>query len=313
MRVIGKLSLLLVFGIVACDSHQFPETEVAADPGTDRSTTVLTKLPPLPGAIFTTLADGSVVNGNIFDDKCDVYLDGGPGINAPAGAASLPDGDYYFQVTDPSGKVLLSTDPVENRQFNVSGGLITGVSGAGNHVEGVDVDHGAATIQLCPFDDTPNPGGVYKVWATRVSDFDGDPSIVDNGYSPGYFHGFIPAFSKTDNFKVGDSNKPFASLTIIKFLDRNRNGLFDSDEEAREWPVAVFDPFGTQINGTLFTTVNLNNLVSGIYTIDILSLGSRTVTATIVDGDPVTPPTDPFELELKNKHVEFIFGITTPN
>lgn len=50
------------------------------------------------GAIFTTLSDGSAVNANIFSAKCDalgVYLDGGPGPNAPQGAAGLPDGDYY--------------------------------------------------------------------------------------------------------------------------------------------------------------------------------------------------------------------------
>lgn len=65
----------------------------------------------LSGAIFTTLENGSRVNANIFEAQEDVYLDGGPGQNAPAGAAGLPEGDYYFQVTDPSGKVLLSLDP----------------------------------------------------------------------------------------------------------------------------------------------------------------------------------------------------------
>jgi hypothetical protein len=75
-----------------------------------------------------------------------VWLDGGPGPNAPQGAAGLPDGDYYFQVTDPSGKTLLSTDPVKNRQFNVTAGIISGLSGAGNHNLGVDIDHGAATV-----------------------------------------------------------------------------------------------------------------------------------------------------------------------
>ena len=53
------------------------------------------------GAIFTTTENGSVVNANQYDSKCAVYLDGGPGPNAPAKAAGLPDGDYYFQVTDP--------------------------------------------------------------------------------------------------------------------------------------------------------------------------------------------------------------------
>jgi hypothetical protein len=61
------------------------------------------------GAIFTTKADGSEVNYNIYDAKEDVYLDGGPGPGAPQHAAGLDDGVYVFQVTDPSGKVLLST------------------------------------------------------------------------------------------------------------------------------------------------------------------------------------------------------------
>ena len=80
----------------------------------------------LSGAIFTTVMDGTRVNANIYQDKCGalgVWLDGGPGPNAPPGAAGLPDGDYYFQVTDPSGKTLLSTDAVQNRQFHVSGGM----------------------------------------------------------------------------------------------------------------------------------------------------------------------------------------------
>src|SRR3990172_8458216 len=80
--------------------------------------------PPLPGAIFTTLEDGTRVNANIYEDKRDVYLDGGPGPNAPQHSAGLPDGNYYCQVTDPPGKVLLSTDPVKCREFRVAGGII---------------------------------------------------------------------------------------------------------------------------------------------------------------------------------------------
>src|SRR3954463_7991674 len=77
------------------------------------------------GAIFTTLSDGSEVNLNIFPSKEDVYLDGGPGPGAPQEAAGLDDGVYVFQITDPSGKVLLSQDPANCRQFNVAGGVIT--------------------------------------------------------------------------------------------------------------------------------------------------------------------------------------------
>ena len=61
---------------------------------------------PLPGAIFTTDSTRSGVNLNIYGSKLDVYLDGGP---AHPGAASLPDGCYYVQVTDPSGALVLGT------------------------------------------------------------------------------------------------------------------------------------------------------------------------------------------------------------
>src|SRR5438105_9400727 len=129
--------------------------------------------PALTGAIFTTLVDGSEVNFNIYSSKADVYLDGGPGPGAPQKAAGLPDGTWVFQVTDPSGKTLLSTDPAKCRQFTTSAGIITGVVAAGGcqHATGTDIDHGAATVQLIPYSDTPNPGGEYKVWVTLVDDY----------------------------------------------------------------------------------------------------------------------------------------------
>lgn len=170
------------------------------------------------GAIFTTLADGSEVNLNQFLAKEDVYLDGGPGPGAPATAAGLDDGEYVFQVTDPSGKILLSTDPGRCRRVTVAGGVITGVVAAGGceHLTGLDVDHGATTVQLMPYLDTPNRGGVYKAWMTLTDDYvagcemQGVPiqdalEVVDCGpprRTAGIAHGFIPAESKTDNFKV---------------------------------------------------------------------------------------------------------------
>jgi hypothetical protein len=169
------------------------------------------------GAIFTTVADGSEVNFNIYPSKEAVYLDGGPGPGAPQTAAGLDDGVYVFQVTDPSGKVLLSTDAAACRRFTVSGGIITGVVPAlgCQHQTGFDIDHGATTVQLMPYLNTPNNGGVYKVWATLEEDYLegcaalGVPNglaVVDCGHDPGIaVHGFIPAESKTDNFKVNDT------------------------------------------------------------------------------------------------------------
>ncbi len=280
--------------------------------------------PPLPGAIFTTLADGTQVNANIFSAKCDtygVYLDGGPGPNAPQGAAGLPDGDYYFQVTDPSGKTLLSTDAQAFRRFTVSAGIITArvaPYAAGDHDTGLDVDHGALTIELCPFLDTPNPGGEYKVWVTPVDDFSGNAAIVDNGYNPGYFHGFIPAASKTDNFKVRARRS--TCLTIIKFSD-NDNGKRDAGEVDLNWPVYVYDPLGTQINGTFYTgtdstknpTLQICALTAGNYTVVEGATNGTVeynVTANILDNKSLTPPSRTVVVKIGSSNRTLIFGNT---
>jgi hypothetical protein len=165
------------------------------------------------GAIFTTLANGSEVNFNIYPSKEAVYLDGGPGIGAPQTAAGLDDGTYVFQVTDPSGKTLLSTDPAQCRQFTAKNGVINAVVITGcQHSTGVDVDHAAVTVQLFPYLDTPNNGGVYKAWVVFLEDFlagcadlgvANGLAVVDCGTTPGNQHGFIPRHTKTDNFKVG--------------------------------------------------------------------------------------------------------------
>jgi len=151
----------------------------------------------LSGAIFTTDASGVPVNLNIYAAKEDVYLNGGPGINAPDDAAGLPAGTYSFQVTDPSGKTLLSTDPVACRQFTVDdSGVFQSVapSGACAHATGVDGEDAGITVQLFPYDDTPNNGGVYKVWVSPTAELDCD--------APGNKNCFVPHHSKTDNFKV---------------------------------------------------------------------------------------------------------------
>jgi hypothetical protein len=191
------------------------------------------------GAIFTTLSDGTEVNLNQFPTKEDVYLDGGPGPGAPQTAAGLDDGTYVFQVTDPSGKTLLSTDAATCRRFAVNDGIITNVIAAGGceHLTGLDVDHGAATVQLMPYLDTPNNGGVYKVWVTLVEDYlagcnaqgvANGLDVVDCGpisrRSGGVAHGFIPAESKTDNFKVKEGNPREID---VRFFDNATGAIID--------------------------------------------------------------------------------------
>ena len=207
------------------------------------------------GAIFTTLPDGSEVNFNIYASKDDVYLDGGPGPGAPVHAAGLDDGRYVFQVTDPSGKRLLSLDNAVCRQFDVFGGVIANVVAVGGceHTTGFDVDHGATTVQLMPYKDTPNNGGVYKAWAVRLDDFlagcaalgvaDG-LNVVDCGYNGGNFHGFVPAHSKTDNFKV-KVTRNVREIDTRFFQDLNNDGHKQSNEPLIDGlQVTWTDPLG---------------------------------------------------------------------
>jgi hypothetical protein len=151
------------------------------------------------GAIFTTLFDGSAVDYNIYDSKEDVYLNGGPrSPKSPCTAAGLPDGIYYFQVTDPSGKIVLSADPPEERKVLVYGGYITEYLGKYHATNvGMKCNNRTVTVELYPFYDTPNPGGEYKVWMA--------PANAD-----GSFAGFAASMSKTDNFKApGDDEGDF--------------------------------------------------------------------------------------------------------
>ena len=196
----------------------------------------------ISGAIFTTTANGDQINENHFPSKEAVYLDGGPGPGAPQGAAGMDDGSYVFQVTNPNGKVLLSSDKARCRQFTVAAGIINGVVDTDcEHATGLDIDHNAAPVQLIPYANTPNNGGVYKVWVTRLDDFllgcqglgkagNAGLDIVDCGDAAANHHGFIPAHSKTDNFKVKSQGaKEGTEIDVRFFHDANNDGHYSWD------------------------------------------------------------------------------------
>jgi hypothetical protein len=267
--------------------------------------------PPVSGAIFTTAVDGSIVNANVqYASKCDVYLDGGPGQHAPAGAAGLPSGNYYFQVTDPSGQTLLSTDAVSNRQFHVStAGVIDQYVGVGGpaHPTGTDQDHaelGAITIRLanstCPVDylDTPNGGGVYKVWVTPVGDFVGNSANVDNACSSGCYHGFLASKSKTDNFKVVPNAATFC-LSVMKQMVATDGTI----SPGTNWPMHVTDAFGSVNN--YFTnasdgSLTVCSLVAGTYTVAEDVLAGTYVVGLKVNGTAM-PVQSSYSFLWKNK------------
>jgi hypothetical protein len=249
------------------------------------------------GAIFTTIVNGTIVNANTqYTSKCAVYLDGGPGANGNTGAAGLPAGYYYFQVTDPSGKTLLNTDPVSNREFLVStSGVITAYTGTGGppHPTGIDLPQsavGAITVGLanvnCPADflDTSNNGGEYKAWATPVSSFVGDPTQVDNPCGPDCFHGFQRSESKTDNFKVKAESATFCLLVTKQVL--SAGGTITAGVA---WPMTLTDPSGTTTSYVTNSagTLSVCGLAPGSYTLteaQVVDLVFYVVVSVTVNG-----------------------------
>jgi hypothetical protein len=211
----------------------------------------------LSGAIFTTTSGGTTVNGNIYANKTDVYLDGGPQPNAPCTSSGLPDGDYYFQVTNPSGSLLLSSDAITERAVHVSGGVITAYLGS-THATSAGKCPGSIAVALFPYLDTDNPGGEYKAWMTPVGSYVPDAGF---GFPSNSVFGFVPSSTKTDNFKVNSSGGcpdcPPQGPTIsgIKFYDTNTNGHQDAGEPGIQgWQIDIAGPNNFSSNTTTDST-----------------------------------------------------------
>ena len=164
-----------------------------------------------PGAVYTTTKAGTAVNRNLYATTADVYVSGGP---QNMNASGLADGTYYFQVTDPSGKTLLSNDNAVCRQLLVSGGRVSGPAGPCPHAAGTfNAANGATPVQLAPYSQTPNRGAEYKVWlvpANKAS-IGADPKVLV----------FSNGNAKTDNFKTREaaiptgSCQPSSSLSVM--------------------------------------------------------------------------------------------------
>jgi hypothetical protein len=162
-----------------------------------------------------------------------------------------------------------------------------------------------------PYKKTPNRGGVYKVWVTPVERFAGDPEMVDN---PDYFHGFIPAWSKTDNYKVKRQQIIEGRIDIHKFHDKNVNCLRDDpeiEEEITGWEVLVTDPLG--VTNVYYTPVSII-VTAGTYTVEEEIKENTFQTTAILDGEtlsciPAAEPTVDIEVAgVKDETHELWYG-----
>jgi len=196
----------------------------------------------LTGAVFTTDINCNGTNVNIFPSQTDVYLDGGPHHN---GAAGLPDGDYYVQVTEPNGTLLgTSVGSGTPTPVHVTGGNFATCYELWNIVlKNSDNTQG--------FDTTTNGGGEYKVWISADSTFT---------------HGD----TKTDNFKVNIVPPPDqGSITGLKWQDDNADGVEQGSEELLpNWEIELWD--STHTNMITSTTTD----TQGFYEFDNVTAGT---------------------------------------
>jgi hypothetical protein len=168
---------------------------------------------PNTGAIFTTDVSCNGTNINIFTTQEDVYLDGGP---AHPGAAGLPDGFYYVQVTEPGGTLLgTSVGSANETPVHVTDGSF-------------DVCYQLSAIVVTAsdaspgYDPTTNGGGEYKVWVSKDSTFSGGET-------------------KTDNFKVKPTVVVDGTLNVNKFYDANADGVNNDSQPITGWKIRIQD------------------------------------------------------------------------
>jgi hypothetical protein len=162
------------------------------------------------GAVFTTDSVCQRVNQNIFAAKTDVHVDGGP---ARVGAAGLPDGSYYVQVTDPSGHTVLGFS-------NTASVTVTGGEFQECYQLSSILFTASSGFTAPGYDDTPNSGGEYKVWVSQ------DGAFPNNA-------------TKTDNFKVKPPEPEEGTLEVIKFYDANVNGVNDDNQLISGWRIEI--------------------------------------------------------------------------
>lgn len=305
---------------------------------------------------FPTIPDGSVKKETGFSERDQVYVHTIPLHTGDSrnNYYQAKDGDYVFQVTNPRGRVLLSSDPAECRIVRIERGKIValrkpighwrladrpandhcntqdeheGQPGAGlAHDINTDSLNGrpAITVQLMPFDFTPNKNGYYRLWLTpwwKYKYTGGNPFALPTpicinhyrrthcnpdqmsvGYAPD--RGFKHANrSRSKKFRVAqlDNAAPLAnagpdqtaSVSQTVVLDGSASSDAEGDELSYRWQL-IEQPVGSAAALDDVNSVTPNFLldVAGSYTALLIvndgELDSAADTVTISTGN--SPP-----------------------
>jgi hypothetical protein len=274
-------SVLLPIGANAASGATFTTTNVSYFSGPEKQQA---------RCVHGSKGNIDVVNCNIYNAKKYVWLNGGP-VGAQLGA-----GDYFFAVLEPGGQPNPNDGNLKNlhwgkefhtdrdaRTFSVdSAGTIT--SGPSGHVLNNN------KIQLSPFADTGNPGGVY-ILAICSLDWVGTDGQVS------------PRDCKYDAFKVREGKDeepppPLITLSGMKYYDANTNGQWDAGEPGlSNWPI----DYANGQSGTLFTDANGNFTLGPVLADEIYTLAEQQANAPwFQTGNTVNQTAPPGIVSLSN-------------
>jgi hypothetical protein len=237
------------------------------------------------------------VNCNLYGSKDFVWINGGP----TGGQNSLTDGTYFFAVLDPGGQKdpndgtdgnLSDASPTTNtpggdaytdREFTVSGGKIATYLGGGHDTDAFYTDPNGLFINLMPYDDTTNPGGVYILAICQLS--------TDQAVAP--ITGTVtPSSCKYDAFKAPSSTceedctpTPFGGLSGLKYYDANANGQLDGTEAGIPgWKINIQDGFNQNLTTDSQGQFSIANIAPDTYTLTELQPTNQKCVTEVING-----------------------------
>ena len=225
----------------------------------------------ISGAIWASHSDGVEVNGNIFDTRQDVYLNG----------AGLPEGEYYVRVLSSENGNLLGTSVGASDETPV----VVGSNGAFAQVYQLWSLVNKASDGSQGFDKPSETWCEYRVEISSSTSFSSDTTEAD----------LFLAEKTSGNHEEEEEEEPApATICVKKFYDGNANGTWDDGEDEIEgWKVAYSGPAGA--SGSV-NTQSTAEYAAGTWTFTEcpskkgkwVATTPTTVTVTVEDGDAIT-------------------------
>ncbi len=200
----------------------------------------------IPIGLELTASTGEEVQGNCFESKQAIYLDG----------AKLSSGSYYVRVESPEGNLL-------------------GESTGADYI----INEPTPLVQLwsiCNFDDTTNPGGVYKVIVSKCSEFPvwyrySNTFKVESSTDPKYG---IKVTKEADDESVQEGDTITYTIRVTNtgdialpyiLVEDSMFGILDSDLELEAEEYKDYILTKAAVEGTMVNNVTVSALETEVY------------------------------------------------